>query len=423
MTDWLTSNIKTAYPFEDTDAYDDALTAIADANVALIFQDNAFLRAFDTAGSSLLIVNGSGVTLIDSADGTYVVTVFGSYDVIKVRDLVTRNSCELVVKTGEVISVAGLDVPFASTVHDYKAATLYSLNDLDAATTLNLGVDFSVRQDGDNLFIDLADPVDRVSLPATPYIFTINDQEPTGDGSFWFRLASDLACHQIDPRILTHIIELNNICRACCQCADYYGSYIQMQGVDDVVAQAISDASDLMSDYHALISRWSVFINAPNVALPVNTATTARDWAGNANPAKALNVVFRFIEGTYGGTLAAVITNSLDNIDVTALTVTVSLEAGKTFNKSPGIIQRATTKDPANFAGFPGVFVLGALPAFEAIMLGNAVFNNELVGETVIVNLLVEATLDSIVTPTIDMTLTLTVPVNGGMTLTNPTEP
>lgn len=420
MTDWLTANRLTAYPFRDSEAYDDALTAVADANVALVSTDSeAYLRKLDTVASEVVIVDASGIVLIDSNAGTYATDVFGAFEIIKVFDPGRRQGAEIIIEAGSSIVVDGVDIPFALQAHDFRQNALYSINGLETSPKLILGEDFTVTETAARITINLKNPVDRVDFPPTPYVFTLDGVEPTTGGRLWLQPRDGEACQRVDPRVSDFRIELRNICEACCQCQDYYSTYIQMQGLDDQVAVGIARAATLMSRYHALVQRFQNWSSDPGSALPANTPTFARTWVGAGNPAKAVNILFRYYKGTYGGTLTLNIVNSLDQ-DITATEATVTVPAA-IVNKLSGVIQRTTVRDSDEFAGFPGTFDLGPLSRWGSVTVANAIYNNALAGEEYAVNLELVFTLAD--TSTLTSSLTLTVPFDEGMTFTQPTEP
>jgi len=419
MSDWLTANTLTAYPFRDSVAYDDALTAIADANVSLTSaKTEAYLRKLDTVASELIIVDAAGDVLVDSDDGTYATDVFGAFEVIKVFDPTRRQGAEIIIEAGSVIAIDGVDVPFALQAHDFRESALYSINGLSDTPKLVLGEDFTVEETADRITINLKDPQDRVDFPATPYVFSINAVTPTPNGRLWLQPVDADACQRVDPRVNSFQIHLNNICKACCQCQDYYSTYIQMQGLDDTVAAGIARSAELMSRYHALVQRFQNWSSDPGVTLPVNTPTVVRTWVGAGNPAKAVNILFRFYAGTYGGTLTLNIVNSLEQA-ITDIDAEVSVPVA-TVSKNSGVIQRTTAKDSLDFVGFPGTVSLGPLDRWGSVTVANSIFNNELAGDTVTINLDLTFTLAD--TSQLTASLTLAAPFNEGMSFTQPVE-
>lgn len=417
MTDWLTANTNTAYPFRDSSAYDDALTAIADANVALVdAATEAYLRQLDMVGGRVVIVDGDGTILVDTDDGTYATQTFGAFEIVKAFDPTRRQGAEIIVEAGSALVYLGADVPFALQAHDFRQGALYSINGLETSPKLVLGEDFTVEETADQITINLKDPIDRVDFPATPYVFTINDIQPTTGGRFWLQPVDSSACQRVDPRVASFRLDLKNICRACCQCQDYYSTYIKMQGLDDQVAEGIARATELMTRYHSLVQRFTNWAANPGADLPTNTPTVARTWVGDANPAKAINLLFRYFEGTYGGTLTLNIVNSLDQGIVSASAV-VSLPAA-TVSKNVGVIQRTSAKDSEDFAGFPGTFDLGPIGQWDSVTAANSIYNNDLAGQTKAVNLTVTFTLED--TTVLITNLALTIPFNEGMSFTQP---
>lgn len=363
MTDWLTANSAIAYPFRDEVAYDDDLSRIADANIALNQADTlTYLRDIDTVGESLVIIDADDQVVVDSANGTYSTTVFGTYTIIKVVDAVNRTSAELTILSGEVINQYGLKLPFATQAHDFKAATLYSINGANNTPVIELGEDFTVEESAGEIVINLAEPEDRVDFPATPYLFTINNITPSRDGQFWIQPAASAPCHRVDSQAIEHRIQLRNICKACCQCNDYYATYLKMQGLDDLVADAIVRASALRTRYHILVNSFNDYMENPPTSPTGGGSGVARTWVGHANPARALNILARFYPSNYGGTITVNAVNSLE-VDISSLTIAVS---GPSLSPQGGVIQGSATQPSSEFGGFPGTANISGLKSMAA---------------------------------------------------------